>query len=70
MRFSNLNVSHRNMIFTIIEPNAYERYQLNFLVTFSINFFYFHIYDVHFHARSNDISQVLGNNFSVCVFLT
>ena len=70
MRFSNLNVSHRNMICTIFEPNAYERYQLNFLVTYSINSFYFHIYDVHFHALSSYISHVLGNNFSVCVFLT
>ena len=67
MRFYDLNVSHRNMIFTIIEPNAYERYQLNFLVTYSINFFYFYIYDVHFNAFSNDISHVLGNNFSVWV---
>ena len=66
----NLNVSHRNMIFTIIEPNAYERYLLNFLVTYSINFFCFHIYDIDFHALSNDISQVLGNNYSVCVFAT
>ena len=70
MRFCNLNVSHRNMIFTIIEPNAYERYLLNFLVTYSTNFFYFHIYGIDFHALSNDISQVLGNNFSVCVFAT
>ena len=68
MRFSNLNVSHRNMIFTIIEPNAYERYQINFLVTYSMNFFYFHIYDIDFYALSNQISQVLGNNFSLCVF--
>ena len=66
MRFCNLNVSHRNMIFTIIEPNT----NLNFLVTYSIIFFYFHIYDIDFHALSNDISQVLGNNFSVCVFAT
>ena len=58
------------MIFTIIEPNAYERYLLNFLVTYSINFFYFYIYGIDFHALSNDISQVLGNNFSVCVFAT
>ena len=56
------------MIFTIIEPNAYERYQLNFLVTYSMNFFYFHIYDIDFYALSNQISQVLGNNFSLCVF--
>ena len=70
MRFCNLNVSHHNMIFTIIEQNAHERYQLNFLVTYSINFFYFYIYDIDFHALSNDISQVLGNNFSVCVFET
>ena len=70
MRFFNLNISHRNMIFTIIEPNAYERYLLNFLVTYSINFFCFHIYDIDFHALSNDISQVLGNNFSVYVFAT
>ena len=54
------------MIFTIIEPNRYERYQLNFLVTYSINFFYFRIYSTNFHALSNDISQVLWNNFSVC----
>ena len=54
------------MIFTIIEQNAHERYQLNFLVTYSINFFYFHIYDIDFHALSNDISQVLGKNFFVC----
>ena len=58
------------MIFTIIEHNAHEGYQLNFLVTYSINFFYFHIYDTDFHFLSNDISQVLGNNFSVCVFET
>ena len=70
MRFCNLNVSHGNMIFTITEPNAYERYQLHFLVIYSINFFYFHIYDMDFHALSNDISQVLGNNFSACVFAT
>ena len=58
------------MIFTIIERNAYERYQLIFLVTYSIKFFNFHIYDIDFHAFSNDISQVLGNNFSVSVFAT
>ena len=58
------------MIFTIIEQNAHERYQLNFLVTYSINFLYFHIYDIDFHALFNHISQVLGNNFSVCVFET
>ena len=58
------------MIFTIIEQNAHERYQLNFLVTYSINFFYFHIYDINFNALSNHIYQVLGNNFSVCVFAT
>ena len=57
------------MIFTIIEPNAYKRYQLNFLVTYSINFFYFQIYDVDFYALSSDIWQGLGNNFSVCVFV-
>ena len=57
------------MIFTIIEPNAYRRYQLKFLVTYSIIFFIF-TYDIDFHAFSNDISQVLGNNFSVCVFAT
>ena len=56
------------MICAIIEQNADERYQLNFLVTYSINFFYFHIYDIDFHALSNDVSQVLGNNFSLCVF--
>ena len=70
MRFCDLNVSHRIMIFSIIEPNAYERYQLNFLVTYSTNYFYFHIYDIDFHAISNHISQVLGNNFSLCVFAT
>ena len=70
MRFFNLNVSHRNMIFTIIEQNAHERYQLNFLVTYSKNFFFFDIYDIDFHALSNDVSQVLGNNFSVCLFAT
>ena len=70
MRFCDLNVNHPNMIFTIIKPNAHERYQLNFLVTYSIIFFYFHIYDIDFYALSNDITQVLGNNFSVCVFLT
>ena len=70
MSFCNLNVSHRNMIFTIIEQNAHERYQLNFLVTYSVNFFYFHIYDIDFHALSSHISQVLVNNFSVCVFET
>ena len=53
------------MIFTIIEPNAYERYLLNFRVTYSINFFCFHIYDMDCYALSYDISQVLGNNFSV-----
>ena len=58
------------MIFTIIEQNAHERYQLNFLVTYSINFFYFHIYDINFHALSSHIYQVLGNNFSVRVFAT
>ena len=56
------------MIFTIIEPNAYERYQLNFLVSYSIKFFYFRIYDFDFHALSNNVPQVLGNNFSVWVF--
>ena len=70
MRFFNLNVSYRNTTFTIIEQNAHERYQLNFLVTYSINFFYFHIYDIDFHALCNHISQVPGNNFSVCVFET
>ena len=70
MPFCNLNVSHRNMMFAIIGKNARERYQLNFLVTYSINFFSFHIYDIDFHALSNDVSQVLGNNFSVCVFST
>ena len=34
-------MSHRNIIFIINEPNPYERYQLNFLVTYSIKFFYF-----------------------------
>ena len=67
------------MIFTIIKPNAYKPYLLNFLLTYSINFFCFHVYDIDFHALSNDISQVLlsndisqvlGNNFSVCVFAT
>ena len=58
------------MIFTIIEQNAHERYQLHFLVTYSINFFYFHIYDIDFNALSNDVSQVLKTNFSVCVFST
>ena len=70
MRFCDLNVSHRNMIFTINEQNAHERYQLNFLVTYSISFFYFHIYDIDFHALSNDVSEFLGNNISVCVFET
>ena len=56
------------MIFTMIESNAYMRYQLNFLVTYSIYFFYFHIYDVDFYALSNDIWQGLGNNF-LYVFL-
>ena len=68
MRFCNLNVSNRNMIFNIIEQNAHERYQLNFLVTYSINFFYFHINDTDFYAHSSNISQVLGNNFCLCVF--
>ena len=58
------------MIFAINEPNAYERYLLNFLFTYSINFFYFHIYDIGFHALSNDISEVPGNNFSLYVFIT
>ena len=70
MHFCDLNVSHRNMIFTIIEQNAYERYQLNILVTYSIIFFHFNIYDIDFHALSNHISQVLGNSFSLCVFAT
>ena len=70
MRFPSLNVSHRNMICTIIEPNANQRYLLNFLVTYSINFFCFYIYYADFNALSNDISQVLGNNFSLCVFAT
>ena len=70
MPFCNLNVSHRNMMFAIIEENARERYQLNFLVTYSIIFFYSHIYDIDFHALSSHIYQVLGNNFSVCVFVT
>ena len=39
-------------------------------VTYSTNFFCFHIYDMDFHALSNDVSQVLGNNFSQCVFAT
>ena len=58
------------MMFAIIEKNARERYQLNFLVIYSIIFFYFHIYDTDFHAVSNHIYQILGNNFSVCVFAT
>ena len=58
------------MIFAIIEQNAHERYQLNFVVTYSINFFYSQIYDINFHALSSHIYQVLGNNFSVCVFST
>ena len=70
MCFCKLNVSRRNIIFTIEEPNAYECYQLNFLVTYSIIFFYFRIFYLDFHALSNDISQVLGNNFSVSVFAT
>ena len=70
MRFCNLNVSHRNMICTIIEPNAYERYLINFLVNYSINIFCFHIYDIDVQALSNDVPQVRGNNFSLCVFLT
>ena len=70
MPFYNLNVSHRNMIFTIFEPNAYERYLLNFLFTYSINFFCIHIFDIDFHALSNHTCQVLGNNFSLCVFAT
>ena len=52
----------------INEPNPYKRYQPNFLVTYSINFFYFRIYDIDFHALSNHVSQVLGNNF-LYVFL-
>ena len=56
------------MMFAIIEKNARERYQLNFLVIYSIIFFYFHINDIDFHAVSNHIYQILGNNFSVCVF--
>ena len=32
------------------------------------NFFYFHIYNISFHALSKDILQVLGNNVSLCVF--
>ena len=55
------------MIFTIIEPNAYE---LMRLVIYSINVFYFRIYQKDFHALSNDVSQVLGNNFSGCGFET
>ena len=70
MRFSSLNVSHRNMICTIIEPNAYERYLLNFLVTYSTIFFCFYIYYTDFDALSNDVSQILGNNFSLCAFAT
>ena len=58
------------MIFTINEPNAYELYQLNFLVTYSINFFYFHVYGIDIHALSSDMSQFLGNNFSLCFFPT
>ena len=58
------------MMFAIIEKNARERYQLNFLVIYSIIFFYFHIYDIDFHAVSNHIYEILGNNFSVCVFAT
>ena len=69
MCFCNLNDSHRNMIFIINEPNPYERYQLNFLVTYSIIFFYFRIYDIDFHALSKHVSQVLGNNFSVRIWL-
>ena len=70
MCFRNLNVSHRNMIFTINDPNAYERFQVNFLVTYSTNFFYFPIYHLDFNALSNDMSQVLGHNISACVFAT
>ena len=55
------------MIFIINEPNPYERYPLNFLVTYSIKFFYFRICEIDFNALSDDIPQVLGNNFSVCV---
>ena len=43
------------MIFIINEPNPYERYQLNFLVMYSINFFYFRICDIDFNALSNNI---------------
>ena len=58
------------MIFTINEAFAYGCNQLNFLITYSIEFFYFHIYDTDFHARPNDISQVPANNFSLCVLAT
>ena len=50
--------------------NYCAKYQLNFLVTYSINLFCFHLYDIDFNALSNDVSQVLGNNFSVCVVST
>ena len=55
------------MLFTINDPNAYERFQLNFLVTYSTNFFYFPKYHLDFNALSNDMSQVLWNNVSVSV---
>ena len=66
MCFRILNISHCNMIFiycTINEQTAYQCYQLNFLVTYPIEFFYFHIYNTDFYAHSNDILQVLDNKF-------
>ena len=50
-----MRTSATNSLHAINDPNGYERFQLNFLVTYSINFFYFHIYDVDFYALSKDI---------------
>ena len=71
MFLCNLNVSHCNIYdinCTINGPSAYECYQLNFLVTSSIEFFYFHINDTDFYAHSSHILKFLGNNFCLCVF--
>ena len=68
MCFCNLNVPHRIMIFTINEPTAYECYHINFLFTYRI--FFIFTYMIQIYPSLNDISQVLRNNFSLCVFAT
>ena len=39
-----------------------------FLVTYSIEIFYFHIYGEGFYVLSNDILLVLGTKVFLCLF--